>query len=136
MYGTISDWRAYATARGFSAPGDASDTLATAALIRASDYIKYTYVQHFTSGYDDTLEVVEFAAYEAALLELETPGFFTASFTPAEQKVLTEVKGIKWTVVGGAEGAEGATPVSTKVDAMLAHMVGKNRGIGIMSVGP
>lgn len=137
MYGTIADWRTYATARGNSAPENADDTIATAALTRASDYILYNYVQHFLSGYDDTLQVVEYAAYEAANLELATAGFFSTTFTPDQQKVLTEVKGIKWTPVGSADGADGARPVSTVVDAMLEPFTAdKHAGLGFASIGP
>lgn len=137
MYGTIADWRSYALDRGNSAPTDADDAVATQALVRASDYVKYSYVQHFLSGYDDTLEEVELATYEAANLELATPGFFNTTFTPDQQKVLTEVKGIKWTPVGEMSGADGARPIATKIEAMLECYVGdKNAGVGFMAIGP
>ncbi len=137
MYGTITDWRAYALARGNSAPTDATDEDATAALTRASDYILYNYVQHFLSGYDDTLQKVEYATYEAASLELATPGFFSTTFAPDQQKVLTEVRGIKWTPVGSADGADGARPISTLVDSMLEpYTADKDAGLGFASIGP
>jgi hypothetical protein len=126
MYGTIADWRAYATARGDRAPADASDGDATAALTRASDMIRLRYVPNLLSGYGvdftptgSDLPLVEEGAYIAASLELETPGFFSKTWTAAEQKVLTEVKGIKWTVTGNASGTYAAMPVSTLIDALF-----------------
>lgn len=122
MIGTIASFRAYATARGNPAPTAATDVLATAALVRASDYITYSYVQQFLSGYDATSPNVEEATYEAAILELATPNFFSSTFTMDQRKVLTEVKGIKWTVVAGPSGissSQAATPMSTKIAAML-----------------
>lgn len=126
MYGTIADWRAYATARGNSAPTDASDGDATAALTRASDMIRLRYVPLLLSGYGvdftptgSDLPLVEEASYIAAGLELETPGFFSKTWTAAEQKVLTEVRGIKWTVTGNASGTYAAMPVSTLIDALF-----------------
>ena len=119
MYGSLEGWRAYATERGNSAPTDAADADATAALVRASDHIRYRYVANLLPGYDETLSVVEPATYEAANLELATPGFFVTTYTPANQKVLTEVKGIKWQVVGDAKSAFSAAPVSTLIEAMF-----------------
>lgn len=120
MYGTLTAWRAYATARGDNAPTAADDAVATAALVRASDYIKYKYVANLAPAYDDTLPVVEEATYVAAALELAKPGFFSKTYTPAEQKVLTEVKGIKWTVVGDATASGASAPTSTLIDAMFS----------------
>ena len=119
MIGTLADFRTYATARGDTAPASANDADANAALTRGSDYILYSYVSRFLAGYDETSANVEEAAYEAAMIELGTPNFFSKTYTPAEQKVLTEVKGIKWTVVGEQRGVEGSTPTSTKIEAML-----------------
>lgn len=137
MYGSLAEWRTYATARGNNAPTAAEDADATAALTRASDYILYNYVQHFLRGYDATLPEVEYATYEAANLELATPGFFSSTFTPSQQKVLTEVKGIKWTPVGAASGVDAARPMSTIVDSMLEpYTADKHAGLGFMAVGP
>lgn len=118
MIGTLETFRTYATARGSSAPTDAQDADATAALMRASDHIRFAYVAKFAAGYDETSPNVEAATYEAALLELAKTGFFSKTFTPGERKVLTEVKGIKWQVVGGS-GNGRASPVSTRVEDML-----------------
>lgn len=126
MYGTLEGFRAYALARGDNAPTAASDQLATAALVRGSDMVRLRYVANLC-GYDiasipngSDLPIVEEAAYIAASLELATPGFFSRTFTPAEQKVLTAVDTIKWTVVGNASGANAAMPTSTLIDALFA----------------
>jgi hypothetical protein len=139
MYGSLAAFRAYATARGNSAPALAVDADATAALVRASDYIEFGYVARFLPGYDSTVPEVEPATYEAAIQELASPGFWTATFTPSQQKVLTGLKGITWTVTGGTDSDRAyvnATPKSTKIEAMLAkYLPGKFR-IGLSAVGP
>lgn len=125
LLGTLAGFRAYALARGDNAPTAASDIAATAALMRGSDMIRLRYVANLC-GYDITsipagsdLPIVEEAAYIAASLELTTPGFFSKTYTGAESKVLTEVKGIKWTVVGKSEGAYAYMPSSSLIDALF-----------------
>lgn len=137
-YGTLAGWRAYALARGNSAPTDAEDADASAALLRAQDYIKYTYVAYFYSQFTDDLEEVEFAVYEAASYELTTPGFFTTVYTPSQQSILTEVDGIKWTPVannGSPEAFANASPTSTRIEAMLRRFMPSKGGAAIFSVG-
>ncbi|MDO8912303.1 MAG: hypothetical protein Q8N10_03335 [Phenylobacterium sp.] len=92
--------------------------------MRASDHILYRYVANLLPGYDDTLSVVEPATYEAASLELATPGFFARTYTPAEQKVLTGAGSIKWTVIGDASASYAASPASTLIEAMFAPYIG------------
>lgn len=106
--------------------------------MRASDHIRYSYVANLLCGYDDTLAVVEPATYEAANLELETPGFFTKTFTPDQQKVLTQAGGIKWTVVGDANRPGASAPRSTLIDAMFApYLVDLSvKGFMLQSIGP
>lgn len=126
MYGSLAGWRAYATARGNNAPTAAADGVATAALVRGSDMIRLRYVANLLPGYDVTftpagfdLPLVDEAAYIAASLELATPGLFSKTYTASEQKVLTAVDTIKWTVVGDAKGTYAAMPVSTLIEAMF-----------------
>jgi hypothetical protein len=137
VIGSLAAWRAYATARGDNAPTAAADAVATAALVRASDHILHFWVRQFITG-NETSPYVEEATYEAANFELATPGFFSTTYTPAQQKVLTEVKGIKWTLKPGAEGPDAwanATPVSSKIAAMLdGYMPGRYR-IGLATLG-
>jgi hypothetical protein len=138
MYGSLAGWRAYALARGNNAPTSATDDVAEAALVRASDHIQYRYVANLLTGYDETLSVVEPATYEAANLELATPGFFSKTYTPSEQKVLTQVGSLKWTVIGDGSSSYGAQPVSTLIDAMFAPYVfdRDEPGYMLMAVGP
>lgn len=116
MAATVAGWIAYAAERGDTVADDAASA---AALVRAQDYILHNYVTRFASGYDVDSDYVDEATYEAAKLELATPGFFSKTYTPDQQKVLTEVSGIKWTVRGEVSGTDAATPVSTKIEAML-----------------
>lgn len=130
MYGTLAEWRAWATARGNSAPTDATDADATAALVRASDYVRLRYVANLLPGYDVSLQpagfdypLVDEATYIAAVLELTTAGFFSKTYTASEQKVLTGVGSIRWTVTGDADKTYGAMPVSTLIEAMFEPYV-------------
>jgi hypothetical protein len=145
MYGSLAGWRAYAEARGNSAPTSAEDGVATAALVRGSDMIRLRYVANLLPGYDATftpagfdLPLVEEAAYIAASLELATPGFFSKTYTEAEQKVLTGVGPIRWTVTGNASGTYAAMPVSTLIDALFWPYITDPDAAGFMlrSVGP
>lgn len=116
MAATIAGWQAYAEARGDTVNADKGSS---AALQRATDYILHHYVRRFGDGYDATSPYVDEATYEAAKLELATPGFWSKTFTPDQQKVLTKVGDIQWTVRGNASGSEAATPVSTTIEDML-----------------
>jgi hypothetical protein len=51
---------------------------------------------------DDVPAPIEKAAYELALRELVKPGSLAPDVTAGPQKMLTEAKGIKWSVVGGS----------------------------------
>lgn len=116
MAGTVAGWIAYAAARGATVADDADSA---AALVRAQDYIAYHYVNRFGSAVTVDDAILANATYEAANAELATPGFWSKTYTPDQQKVLTEVKGIKWTVRGDASGPDAATPVSTRIEGML-----------------
>lgn len=116
MTATVAAWITYAAARGDTVADDAASA---AALVRAQDYIAYHYVNRFGSTVVVDDAVLDAATYEAAKLEMATPGFWSKTFTPDQQKVLTEVKGIKWAVRGDASGTDAATPVSTKIEGML-----------------
>lgn len=145
MYGTIEGWRAYSSARGDNAPTEATDANATAALVRASDYIRFRYAANLLSGYGidytpagSDLPLVEEATYIAASYELATPGFFSKTYTAAEQKVLTEVKGIKWTVTGDSSKSYSAFPTSSLIDALFLPYINDRDAVGFMfrSIGP
>lgn len=134
VYSDIDAWREYAAARGNDAPGDATDTLASQALQRASDYIRTRYVipQSLAAASDVVIEAVHIAAS----YELTKPGFWSTTFTPAQQKVLTEVKGIKWTVSANAArntGHDAQTPVSPAIDALFGGT--SNSGLYFGAIG-
>lgn len=130
-YGTLEGAATYHSDRGNTAwAAAATDALRTAALVRASDYIKYRYVVNLACDYGDDLPVVAEATYVAALLELATPGFFSKTYTQAEQKVLVGVGSIKWEPVGKADGTFAAAPTSTIIEAMFApYLTGRVPGI-------
>lgn len=120
MYGTVEDWIDYAADRGLTVADDAASAQA---LVRASDYIRTRYVLRFLADYDDTAPEVEEATYIAAAFELETPGFWAKIYTPSQTKVLTEVKGIKWTPVGsGKADADDMLPTSPAIEALLVPL--------------
>lgn len=136
MIGTLASWRSYSSARGDTAPTDADDTLAQQALTRASDYITANYVNRFSPPHDETADGVEQATYIAAGLELGKPGFFTATYTPAQSKVLTKVDSIEWEAVGGQTGHEGHAPTSTAIAALLGRYIAMQGGsVHLKSVG-
>jgi len=129
MIGTVAALIAYAGARGTVI----ADTAATLqALVRASDYIQFTYLDG--SGCTaDSANVAE-AAYEAAIAEVAAPGIWSKTFTPAEQKVLTKVGDIQWTVTGDASKGGASIPRSTKIESMLRLCIGG--GLYGYSTGP
>jgi hypothetical protein len=118
---TLAGFRAYALARGNDAPTVASDADANAALQRAFDYIRTRYVLRFLASYDEDAAQVTEAVYIAAQAELTTPGFWSATFTPAQSKVLTKVGSIQWTPIGDASVLDGDNfrPTSPAIEALL-----------------
>jgi hypothetical protein len=136
MAATLAGWIAYAALRGLVV---ANETASEHALVRASDYIRFHYVAKFLPGFDETSPNVDEAIYEAAALELATPGFWTTTFTPAQQKVLTGAGEIRWTVTGSTDSTDAwanASPTSTKIAAMLAPYMPGRFQIGLRAVGP
>ena len=133
LYSTIDDWRIYASARGNNAPADATDAIATQALQRASDYIRTRYVLPLRlSGTADN--VIE-ATHIAAGYELTKPGFWSTTFTPSQVKVLTEVKGIKWSLPSNAPldlGYNAQIPTSPAIDALFGGTSNTGLFLGVM----
>ncbi len=122
VYGAKADWIVYAAARGLVVADEAASEQA---LQRATDYIRTRYVQRFYASYDATHADVIEATYIAAAFELATPGFWAATYTPSQIKVLTEVKGIKWTAAtpeSGMSAADASTPMSPAIDALLSPL--------------
>lgn len=126
MSATVDGLIAYASARGTTVADDAATA---AGLVRAQDYIAYHYVNRFSGSITVNQDIVDNATYEAAIVEIAKPGFWSKTYTPDQQKVLTEVKGIKWTVRGEASGSDAATPVSTKIEGMLRPYMVRVSGV-------
>lgn len=128
-YGTVAGWNTYASARGETVPASPQDEQA---LQRADDYIRNAYVANFDPAVDlaeaQVVADLEEAVYIAAGFEAKTANFFSATFTPSQQKVLTKVGDIGWTLPDSSEGftaAEASRPISTSVDGLLRkYMLG------------
>lgn len=158
MYGTTGRLNDWAALYGYvnNLPEDEEPRLQ--ALLRANDYIQYRYLSFLCPGvdlakleeytpYEDTddqtkyFSLIEKAVYLITMIEIKTPRFFSTTYTPAQTKVLTEVKGVKWTVVGESNGAFSYQPVQTMVDAMFAPYfcdpnAKQGTPIGILALGP
>lgn len=134
-YGTVAGWIAYAAARGTTV---ADNPASAQALQRGADHIRFAWVARFLPGYDENSAGVEEATYEAATLELATPGLFAGTFTPAQQKILTGVGQIRWSTTGDTDTTDAwanATPTSVKVAAILSpYMPGKYQ-FGLKAIG-
>ena len=89
---------------------------------------------NFFPEYDETVDGVEESVYEAAARELAKKGFFSKVYTPASQKVLTQMDQIKWTPIGNATGSSAAVPTLTTVEARLARYM-SNRDSGVFQLG-
>jgi len=114
MYGTVTDWIAYAALRGSVV---ADDVPSVQALQRASDYIRTRYVLRL--GLEATDANVIEATYIAAGYDIAAPGFWAKTFTAASAKVLVGVGDIKWQIVGGVSGADAQLPTSPAIDALF-----------------
>jgi hypothetical protein len=129
MIGNVAALITYAGARGTVI----ADTAATLqALVRASDYIQFTYLDGSRCTVDSA-NVVE-ATYEAAIAEAAAPGIWTKTFTPADQKVIIGVGDIKWQVTGDASKGGASIPRSTKIETMLRQCI--SGGLYGYSTGP
>lgn len=127
---TVAEADAYAISRG--ATDWTGDTTAkTAALRRGQDYIAGMYNNRWTykepsqgvwvrrEWLDTTApDAVKYAIIEAALREIATPFSLSPDVTPGREKVLTEVKGIKWQAMGNGT-AQSFRPIVTAIDLML-----------------
>jgi len=147
-YASLAEAAAYHAARG-NTTWTGADALKEAALIRATQWLDGRYGDQWpgvrrylraqaldwprADAYDrdgtyvdlETIppEVVQ-ATCEAALRELVAPGSLSPDVTPGTAKVLTEVKGIKWTPLRAAASANDMTLTITAVDRALAPLIG------------
>lgn len=145
-YGDDNGLTNWLSANGYTLPGSAPAT----AVLRehGSVYIDGTYVRRFpgqptagaaqerewprsnaTDRYgnplpsDEVPQRVIDASYQAAYLEATKPGLLTTTYTPGQAKVLTEVKGVKWTLVGEMSGPQAMVPISTRIEGILAPIL-------------
>lgn len=129
---TIAEADTYCTSRGL-ADWTGLDADKTAALRRGQDYIlgryndRWTYMEPSPDGYtwvyrlwtnDTPPNAVKYAVIEAALRELTVPFSLSPDFVLGDKKVLTEVKGIKWTPMGSG-GAASYRPTITSISMVL-----------------
>lgn len=126
----------YATSRGL-ADWTGDDATKDRALRRGQDYIvgkyntRWTYMEPSADNVvwvdrrwnnEDPPEAVKYAIFEAALREILVPFSLTPDFVLGNQKVLTEVKGIKWTPLGSGNAAS-FRPTVSSIDLVLAGYV-------------
>lgn len=156
-YGDDTAFAAYLTANGYTLP----DGAASAAILRqrGSAYIDALYGWRFpgvpvdgssqdrawprTGAHDiygtaiasDAVptRIID-ASYEAAWIEANSAGALSKTFTPGEQKVLTEVKGIKWTLTGDATREKAMSVVSTVIEGILYPLIGSDMRLPAVAV--
>lgn len=63
------------------------------------------------------------ASYEAAWIEANSAGALAKTFTPGEQKVLTQVDKIRWEVVGDVKGDQAMVVRSTAIEGLLGPIL-------------
>lgn len=129
---TRAEADAYAALRGLS-DWTGTDTAKDQALRRGQDYIigryndRWTYMEPSTDGYawvyrlwtnDDPPDAVKYAIFEAGIREILVPFSLSPDFVLGDKKVLTEVKGIKWTPMGSG-GAASYRPTITSISMVL-----------------
>lgn len=130
---TVAEADAYCTARGI-ADWTGDDTTKERALRRGQDYIigqyndRWTYMEPSTDNYawvyrpwnnDNPPSAVKYAVIEAGVRELQVPFSLTPDIVTGDKKVLTEVKGIKWTPLGSGF-TDSFRPTITAITLMLA----------------
>lgn len=130
---TLVEADAYATERGL-ADWTGLEADKTAALRRGQDYIigkyntRWTYMEPSTDNFtwvyrrwnnEDPPQAVKYAIIEAALRELQVPFSLSPDFVLGDKKVLTEVKGIKWTPMGHGSSAS-FRPTITSINLLLS----------------
>lgn len=157
-YASIATADAYHLAHG-NAGWTGSDSLKEAALIRATDWLDGRYRARWPGKpvylRDQALcwprawatdvdgnpilstvippEVVR-AVCEAAVREIVTPFCLTPDVTIGREKVLTELKGIKWDMRATSATTATLRPVLTAVDDLLSNIIGAT-GSGIVMRG-
>jgi len=127
-----------------------ADALKEAAIVRATFYLSNAYAwqglrrrsrdqalawprvdvfdqEGYAVAFDAVPTEIEQATAEIALRELLTPGAMTPDVTLGNQKVLTEVKGIKWTPLA-QPGARNMVPVLNVVTDLIGPLLAQGGG--------
>jgi len=158
-YGTLAASKTYHADRGNAAWAAGDDADLTTALLRGAEYVDGLYRGAF-GGYkvgarsqvrewprynaidragdaissDTAPDEVIYAAYEAALLELATPGTLSPVVTVADQVKSERVEGAVTVEYAGVSGVNAARPVVTKIDAVIAPVLTSSGGSFIGSI--
>lgn len=147
-YGTLADSKTYHAARGNTAWAAADDADLTIALLRGSEYVDFMFRSQFPGyktelrdqvrewprldAYDiednsissTTVPVeVEYAAYEAALRELDSPGSLLPDVTLGKQIKTASVDGAVSVEYVGAIGSHGMRPTLSVVHSIIAPVL-------------
>lgn len=153
-YGTDEGFAAYAAANGHTVPAGS----VPGARARGSAFVDGAYGDRFsgvpTGGIDQDRawprsgasafgqpidpalvpKRVEHAAYEAALIELATPGSLSAVITGSARVVREKVGELEVQYANpGADAVADATPVVTAIEGLLAPLL-RRPGLGVMVV--
>lgn len=119
-FNTVAECTAHAIAY-FGASLSGSDAMKESALRRAWVYMSaLDWLPGLWPTFGGTIpEPVKVAQSVLARAEFKKAGALSPEVTLAGQKVLTEVKGIRWTVVGDANTVEQSRPVVTMAMDLL-----------------
>lgn len=148
-YAAIANIAEYASKHGLTFPASPAGP-AEAAARRATAWIDGTYRSRFpgerkngreqalewprVNAYDDSGNEIEddeipaeivIATCEAAVRELASPGVLSPDVTPGKIKTEVAVSGAVSVKYATGYGIEGQKPVSTKIDDILATLLGK-----------
>jgi hypothetical protein len=152
-YGTLAGSKTYHADRGNAAWAAGDDADLTTALLRGAEYIDGLYRGAFpgykvgaraqvrewpryaaydnegnTIATDVAPDEVVYAAYEAALLELATPGTLSPVVTQTDQVKREVIVGAVEVEYVGASGVSAARPVVTKIDAIISPVLTSSAG--------
>jgi hypothetical protein len=124
---TISEADSYTSERQLT-DWSVDNPTKTAALWRGQTYIAGEYNLRWNSTFENSAAPIEikYAIIEAALAELKSKGSLSPISSSASAKVLTEVKGIKWTpltVKGSSDTNKMMKPILSVVEALLVGLV-------------
>lgn len=155
-FGSSAGFAAYAAAMGYTVPSGNVDQALTRAGVAISSIYEERFVGTRPGGQflswprndaawpDGTVisgvpSAVEYAAYEAALIELTSPGSLTPTVTPGKVKRRARVEGAvdveyakDW---GSYDLVTSMTPISLRIEGLLAGLIGLRRSLpGVLVV--